>query len=111
MCRTNPFSKRRFKEIFIESISSSNYLKSSQKEILLSGPLYDKSGKINEILLLSYPLNIKIIEHASSGSQSNLRINLLYQMMVRSYILTMATADLYQMLALQVALNTCQYII
>jgi signal transduction histidine kinase len=43
----------------------------------LSGPLYDKSGKINEILLLSYPLNIKIIEHTSPGLQSNLRINLL----------------------------------
>jgi signal transduction histidine kinase len=56
----------------------SNYLKSSKdREILLSGPLYDKSGKINEILLLSYPLNIKIIQHASTGSQSNLRINLL----------------------------------
>jgi signal transduction histidine kinase len=56
----------------------SNYLRSSkEKEILLSGPLYNKSGKINEILLLSYPLNTKIIEHVSTGSHSNLRINLL----------------------------------
>jgi signal transduction histidine kinase len=43
----------------------------------LSGPSYDKSGKINEILLLSYPLSTKTIEHVSSGSHSNLRINLL----------------------------------
>ena len=56
----------------------SNYLKSSkEKEIFLSGPLYDKSGKINEILLLSYPLNTKIVEHVSTGPHSNLRINLL----------------------------------
>jgi signal transduction histidine kinase len=43
----------------------------------LSGPLFDKSGKINGILLLSYPPNTKIIEHISTDSQSNLRINLL----------------------------------
>jgi signal transduction histidine kinase len=56
----------------------SNYLKSSkEKEILLSGPLYDKSGKINEILLLSYPLNTKLVEQVGTGSYSNLRINLL----------------------------------
>jgi len=40
----------------------------------LSGPLYDKSGKINRILVLTYPLEI---EHASTGLQSNLRISLL----------------------------------
>jgi signal transduction histidine kinase len=56
----------------------SNYLKSSkEKEILLSGPLYDKLGKINDILLLSYPLNTKIIEHASPNLQRILRINLI----------------------------------
>jgi HAMP domain-containing protein len=56
----------------------SNYLKSSkEKEILLSGPLYDKQGKINEVLVLSYPLNNNIIGHRSTGLQSNLRINLL----------------------------------
>jgi signal transduction histidine kinase len=72
------FFKKAIQGDIYRDSTSSNYLKSSkQKEILLSGPLYDKSGKINEILLLSYPLNIKIIEHASSGSQSNLRINLL----------------------------------
>ena len=43
----------------------------------MSGPLFDKSGKINEILVLSYPLNDKIIEAPSTSSQSNLRINLL----------------------------------
>src|SRR5215831_3433945 len=48
--------------------------KSSEKEILLSGPLYDNSGKINGILVLSYPLDFK---HASTGLQSNLRMSLL----------------------------------
>jgi signal transduction histidine kinase len=72
------FFKKAIQGDIYRGSNPSNYLKSSkQKEILLSGPLYDKSGKINEILLLSYPLNIKIIEHASTGSQSNLRINLL----------------------------------
>jgi signal transduction histidine kinase len=72
------FFKKAIQGDIYRGSTPSNYLKSSkQKEILLSGPLYDKSGKINEILLLSYPLNIKIIEHASTGSQSNLRINLL----------------------------------
>lgn len=56
----------------------SNYLKTSkEKEILLSGPLYDKLGKINDILLLSYPLNTKIIEHATPSLQSIPRINLI----------------------------------
>ena len=59
-------------------ISPSNNLESSkEKEILLSGPIYDNSNKINGVLLLSYPLNIKLIEHDSRGSQINLRINLL----------------------------------
>ncbi len=72
------FFKKAIQGDIYRGSTPSNYLKSSkQKEILLSGPLHDKSGKINEILLLSYPLNIKIIEHASTGSQSNLRINLL----------------------------------
>jgi signal transduction histidine kinase len=58
--------------------TQSYYLKSSkEKEILLSGPLYDKLGKINDILLLSYPLNTKIIEHASPNLQRILRINLI----------------------------------
>jgi signal transduction histidine kinase len=58
--------------------STSNYLKSSkEKEILLSGPLYDKADKISEILVLSYPLNNNIIGQRSTGLQSNLRINLL----------------------------------
>jgi len=43
----------------------------------LSGPLFDKSNKINEVLVLSYPLNDKLIEAPSTSSQSNLRINLL----------------------------------
>jgi signal transduction histidine kinase len=72
------FFKKAIQGDIYRGSTPSNYLKSSkQKEILLSGPLHDKSDKINEILLLSYPLNIKIIEHASTGSQSNLRINLL----------------------------------
>jgi signal transduction histidine kinase len=58
--------------------STSNYLKSSkEKEILLSGPLYDKADKISEILVLSYPLNNNVIGQRSTGLQSNLRINLL----------------------------------
>ena len=73
-----PFFKKAFQGDIYRDSTPSNYLKSSkEKEILLSGPLYDKSGKINEILLLSYPLNTKIIEHVSTGSHSNLRINLL----------------------------------
>jgi signal transduction histidine kinase len=73
-----PFFKKAIQGDIYRDSTPSNYLKSSkEKEILLSGPLYDKSGKINEILLLSYPLNTKIIEHVSSGSHSNLRINLL----------------------------------
>jgi signal transduction histidine kinase len=60
--------------------TQSNYLNSSkEKDILLSRPLFDKSGKINEILVLRYPLNDKIIEAPSTSSQSklSLRINLL----------------------------------
>ena len=73
-----PFFKKAIRGDIYRGSTPSNYLKSSkEKEILLSGPLYDKSGKINEILLLSYPLNTKIIEHVSAGSHSNLRINLL----------------------------------
>jgi signal transduction histidine kinase len=73
-----PFFKKAIQGDIYRDSTPSNYLKSSkEKEILLSGPLYDKSGKINEILLLSYPLNTKIIEHVSTGSHSNLRINLL----------------------------------
>jgi signal transduction histidine kinase len=73
-----PFFKKAIKGDIYRDSTPSNYLKSSKvKEILLSGPLYDKSGKINEILLLSYPLSTKIIEHVSNGSHSNLRINLL----------------------------------
>jgi hypothetical protein len=73
-----PFFKKAIQGDIYRDSTPSNYLKSSkEKEILLSGPLYDKSGKINEILLLSYPLNTKIIEHVSTGSHSNLKINLL----------------------------------
>ncbi len=73
-----PFFKKAIQGDIYRGSTTSNYLKSSkEKEILLSGPLFDKSGKINGILLLSYPLNTKIIEHVSTDSQSNLRINLL----------------------------------
>jgi signal transduction histidine kinase len=73
-----PFFKKAIQGDIYRGSTPSNYLKSSKEiEILLSVPLYDKSGKINEILLLSYPLNTKIIEHVSTGSHSNLRINLL----------------------------------
>ena len=59
-----PFFKKAIQGDIYRDSPPSNYLKSSkEKEILLSGPLYDESGKINEILLLSYPLNTKIIEH------------------------------------------------
>lgn len=69
------FFKKAIQGNIYRGIAQSNYLKSStEKEILLSGPLYDKSGKINGILVLSYPLDF---EHASTGLQSNLRINLL----------------------------------
>jgi signal transduction histidine kinase len=72
------FFKKAIQGDIYRGSTPSNYLKSSkEKEILLSGPLYDKSGKINEILLLSYPINTKIIEHVSTDSHSNLRINLL----------------------------------
>ena len=72
------FFKKAIQGDIYRGSTPSNYLKSSkEKEILLSGPLYDKSGKINEILLLSYPLNTKIVEHVSTGPHSNLRINLL----------------------------------
>ena len=69
------FFKKAIQGNIYRGIAQSNYLKSStEKEILLSGPLYDKSGKINGILVLSYPLDFK---HASTGLQSNLRISLL----------------------------------
>lgn len=56
----------------------SNYLKPSKdKEIVLSGPLYDKAGKINEILVFRYPLNNNIIERPGIDSQSKLGVNLL----------------------------------
>ena len=72
------FFKKAIQGDIYRGSTPSNYLKSSkEKEIFLSGPLYDKSGKINEILLLSYPLNTKIVEHVSTGPHSNLRINLL----------------------------------
>ena len=72
------FFKKAIQGDIYRGISSSNNLKSSkEKEILFSGPLYDNSNEINGILLLSYPLNIKLTEQDSTGSQSNLRINLL----------------------------------
>jgi signal transduction histidine kinase len=72
------FFKKAIQGDIYRGSTPSSYLKSSkEKEIVLAGPLYDKSGKINEILLLSYPLNTKLVEHISTDSQSNLRINLL----------------------------------
>jgi signal transduction histidine kinase len=75
-----PFFKEAMQGDIYRGSTSSNYLKSSEeeeKEIILSGSLYDRSGNINGILLLSYPLNTKIIGHVSTDSQSNPRINLL----------------------------------
>ena len=75
-----PFFKEAIHGEIYRGSSSSNYLKSSnekEKEIILSGPLHDQLGNINGILLLSYPLNTKIIEQVSTDSQSNPRINLL----------------------------------
>jgi signal transduction histidine kinase len=72
------FFKKAIQGYIYRSSTPSNYLKSSkEKEILLSGPLYDKSGKINEVLVLSYPLNINLIEQTSSDLPTNLRIKLL----------------------------------
>jgi hypothetical protein len=72
------FFKKAIQGHIYRDSTPSDYLNSSkEKEILLSGPLFDKLGKINEILVLSYPLNDKIIEAPSTSSQSNLRINLL----------------------------------
>jgi len=70
---------------FGENVSNESFFKrairgyvyrgiSTEKEILLSGPIHDKSGRINGILVLTYPLEI---EHAGTGLQSNLRISLL----------------------------------
>jgi signal transduction histidine kinase len=75
-----PFFKEAIQGDIYRDSTSSNSLKSSkekEKEIILSGPLYDQSGNTSGILLLSYPLNTKIIEHFSAGSQSNPRISLL----------------------------------
>jgi signal transduction histidine kinase len=72
------FFKKAIQGHIYRDSTQSKYLNSSkEKEILLSGPLSNKLGKINEILVLSYPLNDKIIEAPSTSSQSNLRINLL----------------------------------
>ena len=72
------FFKKAIQGYIYRDSTQSNYLNSSkEKEILLSGPLFDKSNKINEVLVLSYPLNDKLIEAPSISSQSNLRINLL----------------------------------
>jgi signal transduction histidine kinase len=72
------FFKKAIQGHIYRDSTQSNYLNSSkEKEILLSGPLFDKSNKINEVLVLSYPLNDKLIEAPSTSSQSNLRINLL----------------------------------
>ena len=72
------FFKKAIQGDIYRGISSSNNLKpSKEKEILFSGPLYNNSNEINGILLLSYPLNIKLTEQVSTGSQSNVRINLL----------------------------------
>ena len=58
--------------------TQSNYLKPSKdKEIVLSGPLYDKAGKINEILVFRYTLNNNIIERPGIDSQSKLGVNML----------------------------------
>jgi signal transduction histidine kinase len=75
-----PFFKEAIQGDIYRDSTSSNSLKSSkekEKEIILSGPLYDQSGNTNGVLLLSYPLNTKIIEHFSADSQSNPRISLL----------------------------------
>ena len=72
------FFKKAIQGHIYRDSTQSNYLNSSkEKEILLSGPLFDKSNKINEVLVLSYPLDDKLIEAPSTSSQSNLRINLL----------------------------------
>lgn len=72
------FFKKAIQGHIYRDSTQSNYLNSSkEKEILLSGPLFDESDKINEVLVLSYPLNDKLIEAPSTSSQSNLRINLL----------------------------------
>ena len=72
------FFKKAIQGHIYRDSTQSNYLNSSkEKEIILSGPIFDKSGKINEILVLSYSLNDKIIDAPSTSSQSNLRINLL----------------------------------
>jgi signal transduction histidine kinase len=72
------FFKKAIQGHIYRDSTQSNYLNPlKEKDILLSGPLFDKSGKINEILVLSYPLNDKIIEAPSTSSQGNLRINLL----------------------------------
>ena len=72
------FFKKAIQGHIYRDSTQSNYLNPlKEKDILLSGPLFDKSGKINEILVLSYPLNDKIIEALSISSQGNLRINLL----------------------------------
>jgi len=68
------FFKKAIQGNIYRGIAQSNSKSSTEKEILLSGPLYDKSGKINGVLVLTHPLDFK---QASTGLQSNLRITLL----------------------------------
>src|SRR5215469_11579604 len=68
------FFKKAIQGNIYRDIAQSNSKSSTEKEILLSGPLYDKSGKINGVLVLTHPLDFK---QASTGLQSNLRITLL----------------------------------
>lgn len=52
-----PFFERAIQgRIYRDSIPSNNIGSSKEGEILLSGPLYDQSGKINGVLVLTYSL-------------------------------------------------------
>jgi signal transduction histidine kinase len=73
-----PFFQKTIRgQIYRDSVPS-NYLNSSkEKEILLSGPLYDRSGKINEVLILTYPLKNNVTLPSGTGLQTDMRISLL----------------------------------
>lgn len=72
-----PFFERAIQgRIYRDSIPSNNIGSSKEEEILLSGPLYDQSGKINGVLILTYFLKNYTNAPFSTGYETHMKTSL-----------------------------------
>jgi signal transduction histidine kinase len=72
-----PFFERAIHgRIYRDSIPSNNIGSSREGEILLSGPLYDQSGKINGVLVLTYFLKNYTNAPFSTGYETHMKTSL-----------------------------------